>query len=131
MRLAPAVHVEQAGLQAALGHQALVEAEEVERGARVLDRVVRRRLDVQAQQVARQEPQAQAALPLEAEQIARVAQLRARVLLSATCRMPSGVYVTLAALDMCSASPADSWPECRGPSLLRLQQGERMCAGLL
>ena len=77
MRLAPAVHVEQAGLQAAVGRQALVQVEQLQRGARVLDGVVRGGLDVQAQQVAGQEAQAQAALALEAEQVTRVAQLRA------------------------------------------------------
>lgn len=73
VRLAPAVHVEQAGLQAAVGRQALVQVEQLQRGARVLDGVVRGGLDVQTQQVAGQEAQAQAALALEAEQVARVA----------------------------------------------------------
>ena len=145
MRLAPAVHVKQAGLQAALRHKALVEAEEVERGARVLDRVVRRRLDVQPQQVAGQEAKAQAALPLETEQVARVAQLRAPVPMSRVCpgsrvclgsrvSMPRAAHVTIVALDIFSASPAqaDSWPECRGPRRrFRLQPGRRMCGGLL
>ena len=65
MRLAPAVHGEQAARQAALRRQALVEAEQRERGARVLNRVVRARLDVQAQQVAGQEAQAEPALRLK------------------------------------------------------------------
>ena len=54
----------------------MADLEELQRGARIHDGVVRVPLDAHAQQVARQEPQAELALALEVEQLHRVHHLQ-------------------------------------------------------